>query len=58
MHIPEHRAASYRRKARAFRVMAASYPEGDRQARLLEMALVWDRRAEAAEETAATLPES
>lgn len=46
----ENRAASYRRKARAFRTMAAGYPEGERREKLLDMALVWDRRAEAAEE--------
>jgi hypothetical protein len=52
----DYRAASYRRKARAFRAMAVGCPEGERQERLLDMALVWERRAEAAEEFAGDGP--
>jgi hypothetical protein len=36
--------------------MAAGCPQGERQEKLFDMALVWDRRAEAVEEVAGDMP--
>ena len=50
MNVGEETARSFRLKAKAFRNLASKFPEGGRCDYFINMALKWERRAEAAED--------